>query len=148
MPCTDIRENLDIELNSENAIFSYEISKKTCGAEVGKRALLLEWAKNYSAEEIISMHMDEFLEKYSGFIKDGIDDSQKFIVLKHFEILKKALQVIIGNESGQVRDDVIIDFLEYNNKSHTKARLLFEVGGVDAKENPGCGTGCSKGGCG
>lgn len=151
MPCKDIRENLDIELNAENAIFSYSLSKKTCGVNVGQQGLLVDWVKNIPGEGLSEMHMDDFLRDYSAYLKirnEAVNlKAEEFILLKHFEILKKAVKVLLGKESATKKDEVVIEFLEFSENNHTKARLLYGVG-INAVDNPGCVDGCSGGGCG
>jgi len=146
MPCLDITENL-LFLCEDEVIQKYALRKNTCGAKIGNQSLLQSWLRHYRCDQILAMHMDEFLQDFHKKYPD--EPADEFILLKHFHTIQRALRVIAGGDTATPQDDMILD--RYEVKDNKSVASLFVTVAVDATDNPGCGpSGCGSengGGC-
>ena len=95
MPCSDISETLQIRLDVDERLRSYQLNKASCGAEVGSEALLLELVEGRSIEEILGLDPGE-LPRHLG----AVDDALEFLAFKHLFALQSILEMYTGLQSG------------------------------------------------
>lgn len=95
MPCSDIRERIEIRLDIDDCLSFYQLNKNTCGADVGEASLLMEWVFGMQPAEIIGIRSGELAQSCS-----DPDDPLLFLSLKHLFALQAALRVYLGLDSG------------------------------------------------
>lgn len=142
MPCNDVTETLLIKLDHTYSIQKYTLQKRTCGAEVAQRSLLQEWVQNQSADKLMTMSTAEFLDIFK---PETIAD--QFALLKHFDTLKMALQVLVGDEDASKNSRCVIEDLIYNDNG-VYAVMFIGLPEIDTTKIEACAGGCSSGGCG
>lgn len=136
MPCKDITDSLKILVDQNDNFVRYALKKKTCGGDVGRRAMLTKWLKNRPIGEILKLSPQELFETFPTKSK-----TWEYLYLKHFIAIKSGLAIIIGENSGGIRDFCTIDSIEYSPDGIT---LLAELsaGGMndEIKSCSGCAT--------
>ncbi len=95
MPCSDIREIIEIRLNVDERLSHYLLRKNTCGAEVGDGSLLIELVHGLSPEDIITFNPAHLADHLA-----DPDDTLEFLSFKHLFALQAALRVYTGIETG------------------------------------------------
>lgn len=143
VPCTDVTENLVISLDPSYHVRNYALRKRTCGAKVGNQSLLQDWIQQQNPQEVVEMHMDNFMESFK---MSELSEYDRFIAVKHFSTLKNALLILMGEEKGSKHDQLTVDVIEYSAEG-IDARMFVGLD-INPEDNPGCSTGCSRGGCG
>lgn len=101
MPCRDVTEILQVELDGEDCLASYQLAKRTCGRAVGEASLILEHLIGNPAREILNLGADEFAEAHP-----TADDTEEFLLLKHLFALQGGLRVLLGEEPGGIASPV------------------------------------------
>ncbi|MFQ6007404.1 MAG: hypothetical protein ACE5K8_00480 [Candidatus Zixiibacteriota bacterium] len=84
------------------------MNKRTCGGAVGQRSLISKWLKNRSAEEVLSLEPEVFLNAYPTKSK-----TWQYILLKHFLAVQSGLAILLGREPGGVTDYCTAEAVEY-----------------------------------
>jgi len=97
MPCNDITEIIEVTLDGQDRLTDYFFRKRTCGQGVGVGGLLLESLQGKSAEELLAITPEFFLETWP--VEDPLEE---FLGLKHLIALQSALEVLLGKASGGV----------------------------------------------
>lgn len=136
MPCNDITDRIELELDDQERLVNYQLMKRTCGAAVGGYSLILPWLKELpSAQAIFSTNSADFLEKH-----EIRDETHEFLLLKHFFSVKNALEVLLGFETGKREDRCAIDEVEYEPNGHLKmtASIRLDVVTSQIKACGGC----------
>ena len=95
MPCDDISEVIDIRLDVDECLESYQLNKRTCGAQIGNENLLYELFRGQRPEEIL-----EFPSHNLRAAMPEMQDDDEFLYYKHLFALQLALEVLIGREAG------------------------------------------------
>lgn len=95
MPCNDVTEIMEVTLDSRDCLKGYHFRKRTCGQGVGVDALLLGVLAGQSAERVIAITPEEFLETWP-----VADPLEEFLGLKHLIALQSSLEVLLGRASG------------------------------------------------
>lgn len=108
MPCKDITDSLKIQLDSDDRLIRYALRKKTCGGEVGRKALIGRWLKGRSAAEIMALSIDEAIAA-----NPARSDVREYLVAKHFLAIRSGLAVFIGTAPGRVSDYCRLASVEY-----------------------------------
>lgn len=136
MPCKDITDSLKILVDQNDNFVRYKLTKKTCGGDVGRRAMLTKWLKNKPISEILELTADELFENFP-----TKSSTWEYLYLKHFIAIKSGLSIIVGDNSGGIEDFCTVDSIEYTPEGIT---LLAELsaGGMNAEiaACAGCGT--------
>ncbi len=136
MPCKDITDSLKILVDQNDNFVRYKLTKKTCGGDVGRRAMLTKWLKDKPISEILKLTPEELFVEFPTESK-----TWEYLYLKHFIAIKSGLGIIIGEHSGGVKDFCTVDSIEYTPDGIT---LLAELsaGGMndEIKSCSGCGT--------
>ena len=141
MPCNDVTETLLLKLDHTYNIQKYTLQKRTCGAEVAERSLLQTWLQSKTTEELLAMNTQDFLD----FVKPQ-DINEQFAYLKHFDTLRFALQVLLGQEGSSTKSTCVIDDIIHNDKG-VYAVMFIKVD-IDTTKITACSSGCGSGGCG
>ncbi len=141
MPCSDITEVLQIEIDAEDRLVTYSLLKQTCGGSLGKESLLLKWAGNRSVAEILETDFDRFRALFP-----TDDPVVEFVRLKHFVALQKGLAALLGTQSAQPTDACAVDTITYLPDGGVRmlAELKVDVLTDEIKACGGCGS-CATG---
>lgn len=120
MPCSDVTEILELELNPDNTVASYSLIKLTCGGKIGNQQLLNTWLKSKSAADILQID-------YQAFISQLQNHSilNEFLFVKHFMAIKAGIEVLFGTRSGSAKNFCTVNEIRY--LPHGNMKLLAEI---------------------
>ena len=110
MPCNDVTEEIQIIIDKDNKIISYDLKKRTCGRSLGAPAVI--------SNEICGLDMDYILAGDDDVLlgeKANTKHARKFIALKHLFALKSVLAVYRGVESGLKCNPCEIARIDYDD---------------------------------
>ncbi len=97
MPCADASELIRIELDSEDRLRDYRISKQSCGMAIGDGSLIFNDLLGRPITEILKIDIDAFCSNIH-------DDINRFLNLKHLLALQMTIETFIGKEAGGPKD--------------------------------------------
>ena len=100
MPCNDITEVISLSVDENDCLQSYQLNKRTCGAEIGQAQLLVPFLKGKSADQITHMGTSDLAEAFAGVMLE--DD--EFLYFKHLLAVQESLRVLLGHERGAPGD--------------------------------------------
>ena len=95
MPCNDITEVIEVVLDEQDRLKEYTFRKRTCGQGVGAGDLLMGVLGGMSAEELLGITPEHFLEAWP--IEEPLEE---FLALKHLIAVQSALEVLLGKANG------------------------------------------------
>jgi hypothetical protein len=98
VPCDDVTEVIDLELDPEDKLRVYALNKRTCGAEIGASALLLEWLAGRSMPDILALTGEDVVQQYAP------PQAEEFLYFKHLVAVQEALRVLTGAARGALDD--------------------------------------------
>ncbi|MFC1475046.1 hypothetical protein ACFLQG_00220 [Candidatus Zixiibacteriota bacterium] len=126
MPCKDITDILEINIDNNDIIKSYSITKRTCGRELLTKPSINSLIVNRSIEEILDFNIGEILiqEKPKTVRKE-------YLIVKHLVAVQSGLAVMLGKSSGSVEDFCTVVKIE-----QTEDGTIFEceLSGTGLKE--------------
>lgn len=99
MPCDDVRERIEIRVDSDDQLTHYSLTKNTCGSPVGHEGLLLNRLKGLSVFNILR---DDDRTWLDGGPKPN--DVDEFLYFKHLFALRAALGAVYGVVRGGPED--------------------------------------------
>lgn len=108
MPCNDITDKLKILLDHNDRVIKYALRKKTCGGEVGRKALIGKWLKNRPAEDVLDSSVEKILKAHP-----TKSDIQEYLIIKHFLAVQSGLAIMLGKRSGGLKDYCTVDSIEH-----------------------------------
>ncbi|MBI5265858.1 MAG: hypothetical protein HY851_01370 [candidate division Zixibacteria bacterium] len=108
MPCSDVTEILKLQIDAEDRVVGYSLTKRTCGGALGKEALLLKWCGGLPASQVMGTTVDQFLDKYS-----SDDPAVEFVRLKHLLALKKGVAALTGEIAARPDDSIAVESIDY-----------------------------------
>ena len=140
MPCSDVTELLTIDLDSEDRIRSYSLTKKTCGGTMGRDSLILKMIRGKPAEELIATPIEVFYRdiRFSSDLKE-------MVYSKHYLAVQAGLGAFLGQEGRASRGVSDLESVVYGPEgSEITARISVELAASNIKS---CGTcaGCGSG---
>lgn len=136
MPCSDVTEILELHVDHDERLLDYALTKRTCGAEVGASALLLERLRGLSGDELLALDG-------MGIAGGSPGELDGFLAAKHLVALRRGLRVLRGLDAGRPGDPCVLESLSAE-PTGLRLRLLVAVD-VLTSEIEACGN-C--GGCG
>ena len=95
MPCSDITEVIEVILDEQDRLKEYTFRKRTCGQGVGSGDLLTGVLGGMSADALLAMTPEFFLETWP--VEEPLEE---FLGLKHLIAVQSALEVLLGRASG------------------------------------------------
>ena len=104
MPCNDVTEVIRIDLDHEDSVTGYELTKRTCGRAVGALTLIGDWVKGRSATDLLSVDLDAFQAAHP-----AADDAEEFLYLKHLFAIQSGLSVYLGIDAGGVDEGCVAE---------------------------------------
>ena len=139
MPCSDVTEELRIELDPQDHLRGYELIKRTCGRAVGERTLMGEAFVGRPATEILALTAEDFAERY-----DVPDETEMFLRFKHLFAVQAGLRVILGLQSGGATDPLRVARVScHDDLTFLEAEISVDVITEEIKscgKCKGCGT--------
>ena len=136
MPCNDITDSLKILIDHDSRFIKYALRKKTCGGEIGRKALIGKWLKNKSADDILNTSVATVLKDHP-----TRSDVREYMIIKHFLAVQSGLAILLGKSAGGVKDYCRIESIEYGPEG-VLLKAEIEVKGM-TDEIKACGN-CSK----
>lgn len=139
MPCHDVTDRLKVTLDDDNRVIAYSLAKRTCGAEVGDYSLIGDWVTGRTAEDLLATAPDFFLEA-----KPPADDTEEFLLLKHFFSLRNGLEAVLGRHDVSGNDEkCTIDRVEYGPGGlEFTASIKLDIITQQISSCGGCSRGC------
>lgn len=114
MPCKDVTEIISLQLDSEERLISYSLTKGTCSGGVGEASLLGNLVIFRSSSELLNRPVEELLRDVS--FKNDIEE---FLHWKHLVALQSALAAMCGEESPSRRRVCELDEILYGPEGTT-----------------------------
>lgn len=141
MPCQDINDKITIILDNNYKVLDYHFAKLSCGAGIGKSNLLIFLLKNKKINDILNMSFVDIIDYYK-----PKDETEEFILAKHFIGLQMAAAVFLGESSGTINDTCTVDQIEY--KENQIIYSCFLIVDLDTAKLRPCHTAEGKAVCG
>jgi hypothetical protein len=107
MPCGDVTEILRLQLDPQDRVVGYSLTKRTCGGTMGKESLLMKWCHLLPALQVRDTTIEQFTAKYP-----TEDAMVEFIRLKHLLALQKGIAALIGDTSARPDDSIALESVE------------------------------------
>jgi hypothetical protein len=99
MPCEDVTETLHIQLDAEERLAQYALTKRSCGRQIGSHSRLLDLLKGQTSEEILAITAESWCD-----LHPADNEIEEFLDLKHLFALQSALDVYCGKQPGGLTD--------------------------------------------
>lgn len=125
-PCNNISDELKILFDNDERLVKYSLTKRSCGAAVGEKTLILDWIKGRSARDLLAMPIEMFAADHA-----TDNDVEEYLLLKHFLGLQSGLRIMLGLESGGKDDYCTVDTIHYGPKGMVLVALLDVEGMTD-----------------
>ncbi|MDP7040304.1 MAG: hypothetical protein QGI45_14185 [Myxococcota bacterium] len=139
MPCDDITEWVEVELNASDCLKNYSLNKRTCGAEIGNQSFLLKLFAGQSVNQILEKEPIVLLEEV-----DIENETDEFFALKHLFALQETLSSFIGITSSAPEASCAIAQVDYSDEqTHISAALSIVALTEKIKSCGACGS-CGK----
>lgn len=139
MPCSDVTEELRIELDPQDRLRGYELIKRTCGRAVGERSLMAEAFVGQPAAELLAISAEDFAHDH-----DVADETEMFLRFKHLFALQAGLRVMLGHQSGSATDPLRVARVScHDDLTFLEAEISVDVIAEEIKacgKCKGCGT--------
>lgn len=103
MPCGDIRDDIEIRLDTHDVVTGFALTKRTCGAPV--RATTLEKViRGHTLEAIIHRPLLEWVPHW-----DEIDSHTQFLLTKSYYALTRVYDVLSGKSHAGDTDHFFLE---------------------------------------
>jgi len=138
MPCEDIGEIIEVELDADDRLRGYGLTKESCGAEVGRASLLGDLLRGQPAATLARLQGDELMERWG-----APHEGERFLLVKHLLALREALAVYLGERHGGPDAPCALIGVEADDaRTRVVARIRVEL---LAGEIRACSRRCSRG---
>lgn len=142
MPCSDVTERIQLNLDPLDRLVSYQLNKRTCGRGVGADSLLAERFQGSSVEELLALDPSAL---FAEFEQTYPEEAVAFLHLKHVVAVQTALAAFSGRESCTKEDTCTIAEVSYGpDGTYLDADIAVDV--ATKKIKSCCASG--GGGCG
>lgn len=138
MPCSDMTERLELELDPEDRILAYHLTKVSCGANSGQNSSVIKYLEGRAVCSLHDLSPEKLLEEIG-----PIDAMEEFMVLKHFEAVRGGIAVYLGFDPGGRADYCTVVKVDQDS-SGTRVVALINAGTGDLPI-ASCGSGCDHG---
>ena len=139
MPCDDITEWVEVELNSSDCLKSYNLNKRTCGAEIGTQSFLLTLLAGQSVNQILEKKPLVLLQEV-----DIENETDEFFALKHLFALQETLSSFIGITSSAPEASCAIAQIDYSAEQTNISAALSIVALTEKIKSCGACGSCGK----
>ncbi len=96
MPCNDITEVVVLRFDRSDHLVSYTLRKQTCGAEIGRAALLADLVLGQDVDALAHLDAADLRGAFA------IAPAEEFLYFKHLVALQTAVAVYTGGARGDV----------------------------------------------
>ena len=134
MPCNDVTELIQVELDEQDNLKTYRFIKKTCGQGVGHETLLHDVLGGMRVDDILAINPGDFTHIYP------VDSSiEEFLTLKHLVAVQSVLEVLTGKISGTAKDMCAVSGITFDcNITRIDARISVDLVTERIKSCGGC----------
>lgn len=122
MPCGNVTEIIEVQLDGEQRLERYEFFKQTCGKDVGRDIRLQERLNGLNVSELLALNPSIL----QGSATEQAADTGSFLNFKHLFAIQAALQVWTGISPGGPDSPCAIIGVEYDAES-TVLRAQLDV---------------------
>lgn len=95
MPCDDVSEFVEVELDDRECLVAYRIAKLSCGKSVGAQSLLLARFAGQTVSDLLRIDPATFLPEAP--VRNSVEE---FLTLKHLFALQAALGAYVGDDAA------------------------------------------------
>lgn len=125
MPCQDQTEMLELMVNDKDQLQTFRLQKISCGKTVGEETLL-PYVQGKTIDEILQGTLQELVPDL-----EQQRHLEEFLLFKQFFSIRAALQVLVGQSSGQVNEPFVLeelttDVVFTSVKGHIAVPLIHE----------------------
>lgn len=139
MPCSDVTEVIQVVVDADDRLKSYNFAKRTCGKGVGVGTLILDYLHGRTVDEILAIDPDTLLAEHP-----FEEEIEEFLNLKHLFAVQGVLEVLTGKASGGPDDVCAAAEIGYEDgEIVVEARILVDLVTEKIKSCGGC-KGCGK----
>ncbi len=107
MPCDDVGESVRVLLDNKERIIDYSLQKRTCGKSIGEISLIGKRLHGRTATEILELDLETFLIE-----SESQDETQRYLIMKHFLAIQSVLAVYFGRLSGSVDNYCTVESID------------------------------------
>jgi hypothetical protein len=107
LPCNDVGESVRVLLDNKERIIDYSLQKRTCGKSIGEVSLIGKSLYGRTAKEILELDLEDFL--IEAIIQD---ETQRYLVMKHFLAIQSVLSIYFGRLSGSVENYCTVESID------------------------------------
>ena len=134
MPCSDVTELIQVELDAQDNLKSYRFIKKTCGQGIGHETLLHDVLGGMCVDDILAINPGDFTQIYP------VDSSiEEFLTLKHLVAVQSVLEVLTGKICGTAKDICAVsEIIGDGNITRIHARISVDLVTERIKSCGGC----------
>jgi hypothetical protein len=134
MPCSDVTEFVELELDARECVRRFHLTKRTCGAPVG-RALLFPYLDGMNPEALIERSLDSLLPPTAELRR-----RDEFLLKKELHALQAALRVYLGRTAGAPSDTFTLASVEHDRDGTTiSGHLRVDLVTENIRACGGCG---------
>jgi hypothetical protein len=136
MPCDDVSEFVEVELDDLERLVTYRIAKVSCGKAVGGESLLIDALAGFTASDLLSVGSDAFLAERA--ISNRVEE---FLSLKHLFALQGALAAYVGEAPGDKDAPFAVSTIAFSEKGVIiRGQLAVDVVTDKIRACGGCGS--------
>lgn len=136
MPCADVSEILRLDLDNEDRILFYSLSKDSCGGAVGKPSLLRKWMKNKTTTDVLAISPSEFAHSLN-----LRSNTWEYLHLKHLLAIQSGLRAMLGEAPAGSTDYCEVESIEHGpDRIKMTARIAVDLMTDEISACSGCGT--------
>ena len=135
MPCSDVSEILRIDLDNDDRIIFYSLSKDSCGGGVGKPSLIRKWMKNKTTNDVLAISPSEFAHSLN--LKST---TWEYLHLKHLLAIQSGIRAMSGQPPAGAIDYCVVESIEYgSDRTKMTARISVDLMTDEIKSCSNCG---------
>ena len=139
MPCGDINEHLELELDADERLVRFSLRKRSCGAPVGEISDLEPWVAGRTASQLLGWELEQLPP-------DAREKAiQRFLLGKQLEALVAALAVYFGQAAGGATERFSVESIAYDERGATIVGQ-WSVAAAPEQVSPCGGCSCSSAG--
>lgn len=109
MPCGNVTEIIEVQLDEEQRLQRYEFFKQTCGKDIGKDPFLEDSLMGLNVSELLELDAETVQNQHR-----REHDASSFLNFKHLYAIQAALQVWTGVAPGGPDSPCAVIGVEYD----------------------------------
>ena len=120
MPCSDSSSGLNIKLDSEERLLSFEFAKITCSSEIKGETGYSQFCQGKSLDEILTHSFSSLVQELGA--KDN--EEKQFILHLEWEALRSGIAQYLGIEREDIDDRCRITSVEHTEHGVEIAEVI------------------------